>query len=138
LQPLFHLEIAMSIPRNCLALLLILSPAVQADYDQQYQAFLDASAMINNASVAGCAEGVSETVKKEMNRIYQQLFLKLQESAPEDAEQLETTQKAWLVYRNGQCELQGKHVGSPMYHYCPMQMNIQRVEELKLLLENGG
>jgi len=138
LQPLFHLEIAMSIPRNCLALLLILSPAVQADYDQQYQACLDASAMINNASVAGCAEGVSETVKKEMNRIYQQLFLKLQESAPEDAEQLETTQKAWLVYRNGQCELQGKHVGSPMYHYCPMQMNIQRVEQLKLLLENGG
>jgi len=128
----------MSIPRNCLALLLILSPAVQADYDQQYQACLDASAMINNASVAGCAEGVSETVKKEMNRIYQQLVLKLQESAPEDAEQLETTQKAWLVYRNGQCELQGKHVGSPMYHYCPMQMNIQRVEELKLLLENGG
>ena len=128
----------MSIPRNCLALLLILSPAVQADYDQQYQACLDASAMINNASVAGCAEGVSETVKNEMNRIYQQLFLKLQESAPEDAEQLETTQKAWLVYRNGQCELQGKHVGSPMYHYCPMQMNIQRVEELKLLLENGG
>ena len=128
----------MSIPRHCLAILIILSPAVQADYDQQYQACLDASAMINNASVAGCAEGVSETVKKEMNRIYQQLFLKLQESAPEDAEQLETTQKAWLVYRNGQCELQGKHVGSPMYHYCPMQMNIQRVEELKLLLENGG
>jgi len=25
-----------------------------------------------------------------------------------------------------------------MYHYCPMQMNIQRVEQLKLLLENGG
>ena len=98
----------MSIPRHCLAILIILSPAVQADYDQQYQACLDASAMINNASVAGCAEGVSETVKKEMNRIYQQLFLKLQESAPEDAEQLETTQKAWLVYRNGQCELQGK------------------------------
>lgn len=128
----------MSIPRHCLAILLILSPAVQADYDQQYQACLDASGMINNASVVGCAEGVSETVKKEMNRVYQQLFLKLQDDAPEDAEQLETTQKAWLVYRNGQCELQGKHVGSPMYHYCPMQMNIQRVEQLKLLLENGG
>ena len=128
----------MSIPRNCLALLLILSPAVQADYDQQYQACLDASAMINNASVAGCAEGVSETVKKEMNRIYQQLFLKLQESQPADAEQLETAQKAWLVYRNGQCDLQGKHVGSPMYYTCPMELNIQRVEQLKLLLENGG
>ncbi|PKM34395.1 MAG: hypothetical protein CVV08_01985 [Gammaproteobacteria bacterium HGW-Gammaproteobacteria-12] len=128
----------MSIPRNCLALLLILSPAAQADYDRQYQACLDASGMINNASVAGCAEGVSETVKKEMNRIYQQLFLKLQESAPQDAEQLETTQKAWLIYRNGQCELQGKHVGSPMYYTCPMELNIQRVDELKFLLENGG
>ena len=94
--------------------------------------------MINNASVAGCAEGVSETVKKEMNRVYQQLFLKLQEDAPQDAEQLETAQKAWLSYRNGQCDLQGKHVGSPMYYTCPMQLNIQRVEELKLLLENGG
>ena len=128
----------MSIPRHCLAILIILSPAVQADYDQQYQACLDASGMIDNASVAGCAEGVSETVKKEMNRIYQQLFLKLQDDAPEDAEQLETAQKAWLVYRNGQCDLQGKHVGSPMYYTCPMELNIQRVEQLKLLLENGG
>lgn len=128
----------MSIPRNCLAFLLILSPAAWADYDQQYQTCLDASGPINNASVAGCAEGVSEAVKKEMNRIYQQLFLKLQESAPEDAEQLETTQKAWLVYRNGQCDLQGKRIGSPMYYTCPMQLNIQRVEELKFLLENSG
>ncbi|WP_417702444.1 lysozyme inhibitor LprI family protein [Pseudomonas sp.] len=129
----------MSILRNALLPLIGLLPlAAWADYDQQYQACLDASAMINNTSVAGCAEGVSETVKKEMNRVYQQLFLKLQEGAPQDAEQLETAQKAWLVYRNGQCDLQGKHVGSPMYYTCPMQMNIQRVEELKLLLENGG
>lgn len=73
-----------------------------------------------------------------MNRVYQQLFLKLQESAPGDAEQLEATQKAWLIYRNGQCDLQGKHVGSPMSYTCPMELNIQRLEELKFLLENGG
>uniref|UniRef100_A4XU82 Lysozyme inhibitor LprI-like N-terminal domain-containing protein n=1 Tax=Ectopseudomonas mendocina (strain ymp) TaxID=399739 RepID=A4XU82_ECTM1 len=108
-----------------------------ADYDMQYQACLDASGAINNASVAGCAEGVSEAAKKEMNRVYQQLFLKLQEGAPQDAQQLEATQKAWLIYRNSQCDLQGKHVGSPMYYTCPMQLNIQRVEELKFLLENG-
>ena len=129
----------MSILRSGLLPLIVLLPlGAWADYDQQYQACLDASGVINNASVAGCAEGVSETVKKEMNRVYQQLFLKLQEGAPQDAEQLETTQKAWLIYRNGQCDLQGKHVGSPMYYTCPMQLNIQRVEELKLLLENGG
>lgn len=124
--------------KNLIPLLLILPLNALADYDQQYQACLDASGMINNASVAGCAEGVSETVKKEMNRVYQQLFLKLQASAPQDAEQLETAQKAWLVYRNGHCDLQGKHVGSPMYYTCPMELNIQRVDELKFLLDNGG
>lgn len=124
--------------KHLIPLLLILPFSALADYDQQYQACLDASGMINNASVAGCAEGVSEAVKKEMNRVYQQLFLKLQESAPEDAQQLEEAQKAWLIYRNGQCDLQGKHVGSPMYYTCPMQLNIQRVDELKFLLDNGG
>lgn len=119
-------------------LLLTLPFSALADYNQRYQDCLDASGMINNASVAGCAEGVSEAVKKEMNRVYQQLFLKLQESTPEDAQQLEEAQKAWLIYRNGQCDLQGKHVGSPMYYTCPMQLNIQRVDELKFLLNNGG
>jgi len=124
--------------KHLIPLLLILPCSSWADYDQRYQACLDASGMMNNASVAGCAEGVSEAVKKEMNRVYQQLFLKLQESAPEDAQQLEEAQKAWLIYRNGQCDLQGKHVGSPMYYTCPMQLNIQRVDELKFLLDNGG
>lgn len=124
--------------KQLIPLLLILPFSALADYDQRYQDCLDASGMINNASVAGCAEGVSEAVKKEMNRVYQQLFLKLQESTPEDAQQLEEAQKAWLIYRNGQCDLQGKHVGSPMYYTCPMQLNIQRVDELKFLLDNGG
>lgn len=129
----------MSLLRNGLLPLILLQPlGAFADYDKQYQACLDASGMINNASVAGCAEGVSEAVKKDMNRVYQQLFLKLQDDAPQDAEQLEAAQKAWLVYRNGQCDLQGKRIGSPMYYTCPMGLNIQRVEELKFLLENGG
>ena len=128
----------MSILRSGLLLLTLLPLGAWADYDKQYQACLDANGMINNSSVASCAESVSEAVKKEMNRAYQQLFLKLQESAPGDAEQLEAAQKAWLIYRNGQCDLQGKHVGSPMYYTCPMELNIQRLEELKFLLENGG
>ncbi len=124
--------------KQLIPLLLILPFSALADNDQRYQDCLDASGMINNASVAGCAEGVSEAAKKEMNRVYQQLFLKLQESAAEDAQQLEEAQKAWLIYRNGQCDLPGKHVGSPMYYTCPMQLNIQRVDELKFLLNNGG
>ncbi len=109
-----------------------------ADYDAQYQACLNANGAINNSIVAGCAEGVSAVAKRDMNRIYQQLFLKLQANDPQSAEQLETAQKAWLIYRNGQCDLQGKHIGSPMYYTCPMELNIQRVSELQFLLEHAG
>lgn len=38
---------------------------------------------------------------------------------------------AWLAYRNGQCSLATIYVGSPMHGYCPMMLNIQRLEELK-------
>lgn len=108
------------------------------DYQQRYDDCLEASGAMNNASVAGCAEGVSEAAKKDMNRVYQRLYLKLQEDSPADAQQLEDAQKAWLIYRNGQCDLQGKHIGSPMYYTCPMQLNGQRVGELQFLLDNGG
>ena len=128
----------LKLPRHLLLTLLALPFAAQADYDKRYQSCLDANGPINNGSVAACADEVSAAVKQEMNRVYQQLFLKLEQIAAEDARQLEAAQKAWLVYRNSQCELQGRHVGSPMYHYCPMQMNIRRLDELKLLLDNGG
>nr|WP_277399204.1 lysozyme inhibitor LprI family protein [Achromobacter xylosoxidans] len=46
---------------------------------------------------------------------------------------MEQTQKAWLAYRNGHCALAGAHVGSPMYEYCPMLLNINRADELREL-----
>ncbi|VXD02158.1 conserved hypothetical protein [Pseudomonas sp. 8Z] len=128
----------MSMPSKYLITTLSLLPLTSwADYDKQYQDCLDAYGTTNNSVVSVCAQEVSAKAKREMNHIYQQLFLRYKASAQEDAQQLETTQKAWLSYRNGQCELQGRRVGSPMYHYCPMKMNIERVSELQFLLDNS-
>ncbi|MDH0140737.1 lysozyme inhibitor LprI family protein [Aquipseudomonas alcaligenes] len=90
------------------------------------------------SAAAVCAEGASESAKKEMNRVYQRLYLKLQQTSQEDAQQLENAQKAWLIYRNEHCDMLGKYDGSPMYTICPMKLNIDRVAELQSLLDNGG
>ena len=89
------------------------------------------------SAAAVCAEGASESAKKEMHRVYQRLYLKLQQTSQEDAQQLENAQKAWLIYRNEHCDMLGKYDGSPMYTICPMKLNIDRVAELQLLLDSG-
>lgn len=89
------------------------------------------------SAAAVCAEGASESAKKEMSRVYQRLYLKLQQTSQEDAQQLENAQKAWLIYRNEHCDMLGKYDGSPMYTICPMKLNIDRVSELQLLLDSG-
>ena len=125
----------------CSSLLLVATqtPAASSNALQtRYDDCIQASQTLNNSLVAACAEGVSEVAKKHMNRTYQQLYLKLQQASPEDAQQLEEAQKAWLIYRNAHCDMQGKHIGSPMYYTCPMELNIDRLSELQFLLDNGG
>lgn len=87
----------------------------------------------NNGTVTACAEATSDSAKKEMNALYQRLHDRFAAQSPEDADKLEKSQKAWLVYRNFQCELAGSYVGSPMYSFCPMKLNIARVHELREL-----
>lgn len=108
--------------------------AKEADYSKMYDACLKEAGPINNSVVYGCSEQVSGAAKKEINSLYAKLHKIVSQRDPSDAEKLEQTQKAWIAYRNGQCELATSYIGSPMYGYCPMQMNIQRVDELKELL----
>lgn len=125
----------------CSAVLLIATQALAASSNElhtRYDDCIRANQPLNNGVVAGCAEAVSDDAKKQLNRTYQRLYLKLQQAAPEDAQQLEEAQKAWLIYRNAHCDMQGKHIGSPMYSTCPMQLNIDRLSELQFLLDNGG
>ncbi|VXB52231.1 conserved exported hypothetical protein [Pseudomonas sp. 8BK] len=121
---------------------LLLAPQINAassdELDARYNDCLEASEGLTNSLVAACAEGVSDVAKKQMNLTYQRLYLTLQQASPEDAKQLEEAQKAWLIYRNAHCDMQGKHIGSPMYYTCPMELNIDRLVELEFLLDNGG
>lgn len=86
---------------------------------------------MTTGNLAACAEGTSVEAKKEMNTLYKRLYKNLSESSPEDALKLEQSQKAWLIYRDKYCELAGSQIGSPMYAVCPMDLNIQRVNELR-------
>jgi uncharacterized protein YecT (DUF1311 family) len=107
--------------------------SAREDYSRSYQKCLKAMGPIRNASVAGCAESVSDRAKTEINALYRAVHGQYLLFSPDDASKLERAQKAWLAYRNLHCELAGQYIGSPMYYYCPMSMNIQRVSELRAL-----
>lgn len=124
--------------RHALALSLMLSPALvlgatPPDYMGQYDRCLRDAGVTNNGTVGACAEGVSAAAKREINALYARVQARLANDYPDDAAKLEQTQKAWLAYRNGHCALAGAHVGSPMYEYCPMLLNISRAAELREL-----
>lgn len=110
--------------------------AKESDLSKMYDTCLKEAGPINNSVVYGCSEQVSAAAKEEVNSLYAKLHKTVSQRNPSDAEKLERSQKAWMTYRNGQCELAASYMGSPMYGYCPMQMNIQRIDELKALL--GG
>lgn len=72
----------------------------------------------------------------EINKQYGILYKKLKTGDISDALKLENAQKGWIQYRNNHCELMGSIVGSPMYHVCPMDLNIIRAKELGDLSKN--
>ena len=89
---------------------------------------------INNNVVYDCAGETSTAAKTEMNSLYLKLHEVMFQRSSADALKLEQTQKSWVNYRNKHCELMADYVGSPMFAYCPMQLNISRVKELEELL----
>ncbi|WP_312916892.1 lysozyme inhibitor LprI family protein [Stenotrophomonas sp.] len=110
------------------------SPTSSPDYQQAYDTCLEQAGGINNGTVDACSSTVSEQVKVEMTRLYRSFYRRLLDQSPDDAAALDRAQKSWLVYRDLHCHLAGAHVGSPMYSFCPMQLNIARVNELRELV----
>jgi uncharacterized protein YecT (DUF1311 family) len=101
--------------------------------DKIYGHCLEKSGPINNGVVEGCSNMASHEAKKQITLYYNQMYNRLIKEAPEDAKKLEEAQKSWIVYRDKHCALMGSYVGSPMYSYCPMQLNITRADELREL-----
>lgn len=111
----------------------IVNAAENEDYQAMYSRCLKAAGPINNNTVLGCSEEISTAVKKEINSLYNELYATLTSTSVEDAAKFEQSQKAWVSYRNKHCELATSYVGSPMYGFCPMSLNIARVKELREL-----
>ena len=114
---------------------MLASSALFAETDNKYWKLynecVSSYGEINNTVVYVCSENVSMDVKKEMNRLYSIIYKDISESSIDDAKKFEDSQKAWLKYRNSHCELMGAYVGSPMYAYCPLSLNIDRLTEMK-------
>ena len=102
-------------------------------YDDLYNSCVTKAGTMNNSVVHACSQSVSDAVKKDMNRLYASIYKTIKENSVEDAKKFEVSQQNWLKYRNSHCELMGSYVGSPMYSFCPMNLNKSRVAELEVL-----
>ncbi|KAF3884106.1 MULTISPECIES: lysozyme inhibitor LprI family protein [Nostocales] len=109
------------------------TPVNRVDYQQMYGKCLKAAGVTNNSSVDRCSRQTFTATEQEMNRLYSKIYNQIASRQAEDAKKFELSQKFWLSYRDSHCKLAGAYVGSPMYSYCPMQLNISRVAELREL-----
>lgn len=122
-----------------LACLLVtaLSSAVYAEskYDIEYGKCTDAAGTMNNGVMASCSEAVSDIAKKDINTYYKKIETSLneREDKVELLAKLETSQKAWIQYRNAHCSL-SEMIGAHEV-YCLMLVNSQRALELESLAE---
>ncbi|GAA6617677.1 lysozyme inhibitor LprI family protein [Scytonema sp. NUACC26] len=107
------------------------APVNKVDYRQMYSTCLKAAGVTNNSSVEQCSRQTFKATDLEMNRLYDKIYRQIVSRQAEDAKKFELSQKFWLSYRDTHCKLAGAYVGSPMYSYCPMQLNISRVAELR-------
>jgi uncharacterized protein YecT (DUF1311 family) len=119
-------------------LLLASIPAIaqaSSEYDAMYSKCVEENGPINNSVVEACSTMVSEKAEEEIEKHYKSIYAWLMSENPEDANEFEASQKAWLQYRNAYCNLAGAYVGSPMYAFCPMNLDSARALELRELDE---
>lgn len=126
---------------SCLALTLV-STAVLADSyyasasDDVYTQCLNSKDTINNMIVYECSDLASTDARKRMTLSYNKIYASLKKDSPEDAVKLEESQLAWIEYRDKYCDMAGRYVGSPMYEYCPAQLNMERANQLEEMAQS--
>lgn len=113
------------------------SYAEESKYDQAYGQCTEAAGTMNNGVMAACSEAVSKEAKKDINTYYKKIETHLKESEfynkADLLTKLETSQKAWIQYRNNHCALSEMLAAHEVF--CLMQVNSQRAEELRALAE---
>ncbi len=110
--------------------------SAHAEEGDLYSQCVDKQGTINNSVVALCSEEASEVYKASITKSYRKIYATLKASDPQEAAAFEQAQMAWITYRDQHCKMMGSYVGSPMYAFCPMQLNRQRAQELAELAES--
>ena len=107
----------------------------ETKYEAKYGKCIDEAGTMNNGVMASCSEEVSELAKKDITIFYKKIEDKTKDyDDPTDIlKLLESSQKAWIQYRNSNCSLSERI--SSHEPYCLMLINSQRAEELKSLAE---
>ncbi|MBD9516107.1 lysozyme inhibitor LprI family protein [Pseudomonas sp. PDM22] len=122
----------------CGAIFLVLAKSanggVQINYSEIYGECISKYGATNNMSVMSCSSSTGKAASEEMESAFDDLKIKYLDDSPEDVGKLEAAQRSWALYRDMQCELAEKYVGSPMHDVCPMRMVIRRLDEIRELL----
>lgn len=114
-------------------------PNVQAEMPEEYKALyqscVDEYDTFNNSVLADCSLRVSDEVNAKIAVLYNKIHQTLSADLPEDAADFAKAHQAWLEYKEQQCRLAASYIGSPMYFYCPMNKEVERLQELQELAE---
>ena len=112
----------------------------RAKYEQLYDRCIsaagndadDVSPAQFNVVLDACAQDAILVAKQDINRLYAALEASLAADGNASAlAKLERTQRAWIAYRDGHCELEGELVGTPAYSLCLLEVTGRRVRELE-------
>lgn len=115
-------------------LLSIATPALSQE-KSIYNECVEKNGPINNSVVSLCTSEESKSTEKTIEQYYQQIYQQISEDNIDNAKKFAKSHRAWKNYRDTHCELAGQYIGSPMYDYCPMQMNQNRIKQLVEMLE---
>ena len=88
----------------------------------------------NTCTVGICSAEINEIATSRITFLVTQL-----ETVIDDfkLDTLHNSQVSWQNYMENHCNLMGIYDGSPMFSYCPMELSIDRAEELEILLKSS-
>lgn len=98
-----------------------------------YSNCIDENGGPTNGTVAACANRTADIITTEIEATLSEVHSKLEKQFPEEAKVLISSQQDWITYRDGHCHLLSMFSGGAMEGYCPMQLNLKRLEQLKEL-----
>jgi uncharacterized protein YecT (DUF1311 family) len=117
------------------SIIIPISSYAETKYETAYGKCVDEAGTMNNGVMASCSEETSELAKKDIAAFYKKIEDKAKDydNPTEIIKILESSQKAWIQYRNNNCTL--SELISLHEPYCLMLINSLRAEELKNLSE---